>query len=517
MRESRMRDLLTAAVLFVLVILLGLGLLDRGHEWGDDFAAYMLEARAIANGTMEEQSRINRIIHASEISFGGEEIPEKITYVWGYPLALSGIYRSIGFDTAENGIPIAYKVPGLVMHGILAVVLYLFYRRRFSYVTTIFLTALLTFDSMILDYANELSTDVPCMMLSMAGLLLTELFLDENHRKRQVLTGILMGAVLWYNYEVRLNGVAVIYVVLVAHAISILSRRPAREEWGVHAVPYAVLLTLLGVSAMVLPQATENTSHIASGPNSYILFNIRWYDGQIAGWLKNMLPAFLPGREYARFVLYALIVCGILHAGTVNCLHLSMLMLGTFAVVCLLPYVQSIRYLFNALPLMLMFAMYGVQGIWQRIGKGCSSLAARIVRLGGYAVMLTMICSVLLQTVHLIEAHKQRGGMEYRYEAYSDEALDIYAYIRENTADDAMIGCVKPRALTLNTDRIGFVPGVNGNRYKDMHYLLSFTDPAVFDSVTQSVWPELWNELTEVYRNDRFVLYEMSEQYRLSE
>jgi len=71
--------------------------------------------------------------------------------------------------------------------------------------------------------------------------------------------------------------------------------------------------------------------------------------------------------------------------------------------------------------------------------------------------------------------------------------------------------------LMLNTGRIGFMPGINGNRYKDMHYLLAFTDPVMFDSVTESVWPELWNELTEVYRNDLFVLYEMSESYRLSE
>ena len=72
MNRTQKRDVMTAIVLFALVIVLGAGLLDRGHEWGDDFAAYMLQARGIADGTMEEQSRINRIIHASQMSFGGK-------------------------------------------------------------------------------------------------------------------------------------------------------------------------------------------------------------------------------------------------------------------------------------------------------------------------------------------------------------------------------------------------------------------------------------------------------------
>lgn len=504
-------DILASITLFLIVIVLGTGLLDRGHEWGDDFAAYMLQAQAIANGTMEEQNHINRIIHASVISFGEEPTPDTLTYVWGYPLALSAVYKLIGYHPQDGGIPIVYKIPNLVAYGIFVVLLYLFYRRRFSLGTSLFLAALFALHRDMLLHTNVVMSDIFCLMLSVAALLLIEIFLDTECCTRKALIGILLGAVLWYNYEVRLNGVTIIYVVLMAHVLTLIRKRLKKEEWLIQLVPYAVLIGLMSISLHVFPAATGNSSHIASGPNSQILFNICYYDGEISGWIRRMLPEFVPMREYAHYLVYILIVIGVLRAGILKNLHLTILMAGTIVVVLLLPYVQPLRYLFNVLPLMILFAAYGLQSFGcfvKNIGK------SRSAKLAGYALMVLITAGMLLDTTQQIALHVERGGTEYRYEAYSEDALDIYAYIRSHTTEDARIGCVKPRALTLNTGRIGFMPGINGNRYKDMHYLLAFKDQGLYDSVTESIWPELWNELTEVYHNDSFILYEMSEAYR---
>lgn len=515
-QRLKKRDAIAALALILLVLVLGAGLLDRGHEWGDDFAAYMLQARAMANGTMEEQSRINRIIHASEMSFGGEEIPDTITYVWGYPLALSGIYRAIGYNPVDGGIPIAYKLPNLIGYALFAAIVYLFYRRRFSFGISLFLSSLFALHAQMLVHANDLMSDIFCLMLSMAALLLLEVFFEEERAGRKAAAGLLLGAILWYNYEVRLNGVTVIYIVIAAHALHLLRTRPKGREWAVQLAPYASLLALLGISLCLLPQATGNSSHIASGPNSQILFNLRYYNDEIAHWIERMIPAFVPLREYAYIPVYLLIAIGVVSAGIRKNLHLTALMLGTFAVLFLLPYVQPLRYLFNALPLMLLFAGYGAQALWLGIKEKLPMRAQRAMRWTGYAAMLLIAACMALDTAEQIGVHARQGGAAYRYEAYGEDALDIYAYIRENTAEDARIGCVKPRALTLNTDRICFAPGINGNRYMDMHYLLAFDGVPLYDSVTQSIWPELWEELTEVYRNDSFVLYELSENYRLT-
>lgn len=507
-------DIIAAVTLFVVVILLGAGLLDRGHEWGDDFAAYLLQGRAIADDVMDEQSRINRIIHASELGFGGEEIPDTVTYVWGYPLVLSAIYKAVGYNPADGGIPIVYKLPNLIAYAAFVAIVYLFYKRRFSWKASLFLALLFALHIDLLEQVNMLMSDIFCLMLSMLSLLLMEIFLACKGKSRRLFTGITLGAVLWYNYEVRLNGVTVIYILLFAQALYLCRNRPARREWAVHLTPYVIFLVLLGISMCMLPPATGNSSHIASGPNRQILINIRYYNSEIAGWIAQMIPSFIPMREYAYILFYVLIAIGVLRAGVTKNLHLTVLMLGTFAVLFLLPYVQPLRYLFNALPLMLLFAAYGAEGIWARLMNAAGEKQKHVLKWAAYVAMLTVVICMSVDTAGKIKEHTCLGGWEYRYDAYSDDALDIYAYIRENTPQNAKIGCVKPRALMLNTGRLCFVPGINGNRYKDMQYMLTFDGVHLYDSVAQSIWPELWDELTEIYRNDSFVLYEMSESFK---
>ena len=87
--------------------------------------------------------------------------------------------------------------------------------------------------------------------------------------------------------------------------------------------PYAVLLALLGISLCVMPQATSNNSHIASGPNSWILHNLHYYSGLLRDWIREMIPEYMPLREYAHYLVYALIAVGMLCGGLIRHLHLS--------------------------------------------------------------------------------------------------------------------------------------------------------------------------------------------------
>lgn len=510
-------DAVTVIILFFMTIVLCTGMLDRGHVWGDDFSAYLLQAQAMHHGTMDEQAKINRLIHASEMTFGEHEDPEELVYVWGYPLVLSWIYGATGFDMEAGCMPIAYKIPGVIALGLFVVAAFSFYRRRFSYGVSLFLSALFMFNAGLIEETNCLVTDVFGLTMSMASLLLIEVFLDCSKPKYKIMLGVLLGVVLWYTYEVRLNGVTIIYIVLAAHVLHLVKNKPAVGELPRHVVPYLILLVLLGISMCIYPSATSNSSHIGSGPTNAIFFNFRWYSDEIEAWIKSMVPEFMPLRDYAHYLVYGLILIGVFYSGIRKNLHLTTFIVGTFAVLLLLPYAQRLRYLYNVLPFLLLFAVHGAEEIWNRMKCLIPKGVKHAVQVTGYAVMLVIVFCMAENVIQNIEHHKELGGADYRYEAYSDEARDIYAYIRQNTPEDAMIGSLKPRALLLNTGRIGFIPGINGNRYKNMDYMLSFTDKTLYDQVTESIWPELWNELTEVYRNDKFVLYEMSEAYKLSE
>jgi len=508
MKRITRSNAITACVLFLLVCVLGLGLMDRSHQWGDDYAAYMLEGKAIAEGTLDEQIRINRKIHPSILSFGESEIPESVTYVWGYPLVLAAVYRSVGYDLEETSIHIAYKLPNLIAYAWFVSVVFLFYRRRLAFVPSLFLSLLFALNEQILPYVNMVLSDVFCLALSMTALYLIELFLECDQEKKRTGIGILLGVILWYNYEVRLNGVTVIGVVAFAHVLYLLRVRPEKRMWIQQCSPYLTLLILLGISICVMPQATSNTHHIASGPNKWILHNLNYYNGVVMKWLIRMVPLGFPMRDYVPYAVYACTAVGVLYAGIRRNLHLTVLLMGTFAVLLLLPYTQSLRYLFNVLPLILLFTTHGIQLLWEKAKGRLGRRIHVLTRCAGYALMLVFIVSMSGEVVQKIESHVKAGGMEYRYGAYSEDAVELYQFVRANTAEEDVIAFLKPRAMMLNTGRLCYVPGVNENRFTEMDYYISFGEK---DDLAEDMGQEMWSGMTEIYRNRSYVMYKPAE------
>src|SRR5262245_24135039 len=90
-----------------IIVLISLALasvsLTRGHEWGDDFASYIMQAQSILNGTTGQFIKQNSFtILKSSFQIG------PIAYPWGYPLILTPVLILKGVH------PLALKIPGLL-------------------------------------------------------------------------------------------------------------------------------------------------------------------------------------------------------------------------------------------------------------------------------------------------------------------------------------------------------------------------------------------------------------------
>lgn len=63
-------DAAIAVILAVITLLLSVGLLDSDQPTGsDDFAAYMSEGIAIAEGRLNEQTQLNALLHPAREAF----------------------------------------------------------------------------------------------------------------------------------------------------------------------------------------------------------------------------------------------------------------------------------------------------------------------------------------------------------------------------------------------------------------------------------------------------------------
>ncbi len=508
-RYSR-RDRVLALILAVLILIAGAATLTAGLPyWGDDSAAYLSEGIAIADGRFQEQTELNVFLHPA--SLPAESSPEGLVYVWGYPLLLSAVYRLAGFDRAGYTSLIWYKIPLLLSLSCLGGVLYLFYRRRFSAGVSFVCACLLCLSSDLVRNLNYLYSDLLFLCFSMLTFLVMELFreraLSAENRKtgRNVLFGVLYGAVLWYTHEIRLNGMTVCIAAALGHAVFLWRNRKriGRKELWIHVLPYAVMALLILVSErLLLAPATSNLSVVGNAPERLVRMRIRLYRELITDFFSD-LPGF--GGKTTACLLCLACLAGMARRSVPENIHLALLLLGTLIVTATTTYYQGLRYLYNILPVLVMFAAYGFREAWR--------LAARLPlpRRCGTAVRLcaaaAVLCVPLFRTACTGADNIRHWGETGEGDVYSAQAVDMYRYIQEHVPEDRVIAFGKPRSLYLNTGRVSFRTGYNGHRIGQADYYLEYrTDDPQF-SREQEEAAATSKEIR--YSNGLFTLYQV--------
>ena len=173
-KNSALRE--SAAVVFLVLLIFTLAVLsiDGSCYWGDDFAAYISQGIAMSEGRLDEQAALNLVMHPSPLPAEALEGGE-LTYVWAYPLILSGIYRLVGFDRVNFGTVFFYKLPSVISLALLAGVLFYFYRRRFGFRLSFLLALLFCCCTEMFDFLNTIYSDLVFLLPAMLSLLLCEI------------------------------------------------------------------------------------------------------------------------------------------------------------------------------------------------------------------------------------------------------------------------------------------------------------------------------------------------------
>ena len=233
-----------------------------------------------------------------------------------------------------------------------------------------------------------------------------------------------------------------------------------------HILPYLTFCLLKIVSEAILAPATPNTSDIGNLATESIFNNISYYFGLTRDYLNNLvgMKVWIP--------LAVFLVIGMVREGLkLRNLLLTGFLVGTYAVLLLLPYTQGLRYLANILPLLLLYIAHGagwiINWIFRRIqGKGQSwkNFLAGI----SIACLLLVYFPVINAGVANIRNDRQVKDTD----VYSQEAIDLYLFIQNNTSEDAIIAFYKPRILSLNTGRLCIRPNKNGHVLEEADYYL---------------------------------------------
>lgn len=505
-------DRLIAIFLALIVFMAVLSTMGNNCPWGDDFAAYINEAIAIANGSFDEQISINSFMHPSTLS--SEGIGTDLVYVWGYPLILALVYKLVGYDTLSFQSIIYYKVPSLLALSLLSALMYYFFRRRFNKSASLALSALLCLHPCYIEAVNYVYSDIVFLFFSWLSLYLAELMTDRLDTPKPLVPAILLGVSLWATYAIRLNGSSIVATAALIQLLAILRKRCRdMKAIGFQLLPYALALVLTFIfNNFVFATPTSNISDVGAIDFETFKNNLSLYTLALRYFLFYLPGIIYPSGFEAKllFVFVPLLLIGLIRSFKRE-LPYVLFLFGTYIILLLLPYNQGMRYCFGIFPVLLMLLGYCAKWFWELLKR----FVPKSVRPAGIiapVLSLFILCSAtysnlsgeffrfLTQTPTTYEDNGSR--------AYSDSAKEIYSYIQANTDGDSVIAFQKPRVLYLNTGRLAFNPTVNGHSLDEADYYL---ECHYFDNSGEAAMISDYDgQLALIYSNANFNLYSIT-------
>lgn len=473
------------AAVFVLIFFVS-------HQWqntfvsiaSDDYAAYLNEDIALAEGNLEMGFRRNAFMHHVRENSEG-----KLIYSMGYPLLLAAVYRLVGWDALQPNLLLYYKLIGPVCLALTGAVLLLLFRRRFSLLASAALVLMCCCNIAVLGESNRIQNDIPCLLFSCLCLLLAECYAQQPPLKiaRRLAWALALALSGVCCAQMRLNGSTVMPVCFLYLCLNLqdgAEKHPLYRRIAWALLPMALFGVLYLLSGLVLPLATSNSGDIGQISLQGIVKNIRYYYLLCRKNLLQTLPFPLP-RALPLLVLTGIgCVAGLFSRKNA---HLSVFIVLSLAVLCLLDYVQGFRYVMNIFPLLVLCMAYALQLLWRLLLRLIRNAQVQTVLRAAAAVLLALYVGVFCRAA-LLEAQVQVRRSPAKHNAasnlYNDCALELYAYIRDCVPMDDVVVSDKPRALYLNTGRLGkcAIPPREGLRCgvgtEEARWLLVCTDQA---------------------------------------
>ena len=462
----------------LIVFLTVLSTLDNDCMWGDDFAAYISEGIAIAEGRFGQQVAMNSFMHPSPLP--KEAVGNDLVYVWGYPLILAMVYKLVGFDTVGFQSVIFYKLPSLVALSLMAALMYRFFRLRFKKVTAFILSILLCLHTCYVAAVSSIYSDIVFLLLSWLCFYLVERLVGADPGAPRSITAFLLGICMWACCSVRLNGSSVIAVAALIQLIHLIKNRRKLDPAavGLHLLPYGILILLsLIFNYLILLPATSNMSDLGAATWEIIRRNI-----------KNYLLVFrffffsFPGLPFPQtfwrpslFLFIPPLALGLLRSFKKEFPYILYLA-GTVLTLLLLPYTQGTRYCFNIFPVLFLLLGYCGEWLYSLIAGRLKPSRRKLLHILGFAAVVLLVFSAVVESfsnnfIYVLQGQDVRGSDSST--AYSAASVEAYRYIQENTAGNSVFAFEKPRALFLNTGRLSFNPSVNNHRLSEADYYLS--------------------------------------------
>ena len=262
-----MKKSILPLAIILLSTLLAFSLLTKDHEWGDDWASYLMQSIAITKGETHEFIQRNTFTMRESTHFIGPD-----AYPWGYPTLLAPFTLACG---PLNILCLKFINP--ILFALFLWVFYALLARRLPPLESALVPAIFAFSPLLLKFTDQIGSDIAFLFFSTLALLLIDnvgrianptysaLHVDNVGRIGNPTYNILLGLALFFAFFIRTNWILLLPTLFLAQAFHYLQTTPrVFPDWKRilynEAIPYDVFDLLTFLNRIIFP-SRKGTHH----------------------------------------------------------------------------------------------------------------------------------------------------------------------------------------------------------------------------------------------------------------
>lgn len=430
------------------------GTLTRGHDWGGDFSAYIMQAKSIVEGNPSGFVESNRFT-IQHSSFP----PGPVAYPWGFPMLLAPIYATFGLS------PLALKAVGVICFLLFPAVLWITFRPHHGSFWIVGIVCLVTWHPQYVAFPNSILSDLPFLLVSTMSIwLIREVVVLDHRITTRLADRILLGITLAAGILLRSIGILLAITLAFSQAISFLQQRArghggaengrsasrsqsTAASLGLPLTPFVVFLAVLLASNLLFPEGGGSyLARLNEVSRWMVKANLAYYIGLPAQFLSDAplglllfgatVPLAVAGAIQRHRSDYPAIIYG----------ALTVLLLSAW------PERQGTRFLWPILPFYLSFTLSGLEAF----GEGSRRSERVLRRLVSYLPVILVAGAFLTSSLRaagwsLVRDTPVEDG------PWSEPSQELFAWILNETQPNSILVFFKPRVMKLMTGRQSYM------------------------------------------------------------
>ena len=518
--KKQITSVLPALLIISISALLLWSGLKNGHDWGDDFSAYIMQAKSITEGKPSEFIGANHYTIEEQPAFIGP-----VAYPWGFPVLLAPFYALFGLNM------IALKSVGVVCFLLFLFLLWSGFRNYHSDFWRLVLLCVFAINPTLLRFMDNILSDIPFLLVStFSVLLIGRLVIERRRLISPACDQLLLGAAIAAAFFIRANGILLLitlgltqFVVLIksvygpdaAHGQFLAglmrlfsTKGAAARHLGLNILPYVSFVSFVLAWQALLPEGDSVYARMGWASMAVIQYHAHYY---------TELPAqFFDGTPHVYLLYGATIPLAI--AGAISRYrsdyHLIVYGILTFLLYILYPaqlqnfgsYFLSplgLRFLFPILPFYMSFVL--------------SSLEKYEVNVVEPDRLLRKVSCIFPIVLVLLYFGKQSvsdaiNNLRQNRASFSgpfvETSMSMFSYIKDNTEAGSTVVFFKPRAMRMMTGRRSLIVNKVSELWRG-DYL------SLYQPNDNQISPDDVRCLTEkgtiqpLYKNQDFIVYRL--------